>query len=565
MKKSRYAKINIMQHNKQNKIACIWGATGGLGRAFSAECAGRGYDLCLLGRDAGRLYVLRDGLKRQYGVEISARAIELTDANARALWFKEAPPVSLFVLNAGVDYEGEFASLNRQQVLDMLRLNMEAAADAMHAVLAAHKEGYPLHIIIVCSMNAYYAIPYKAVYGATKAFLLHLARSLRRELAGRGVTITALCPSGIPSSEAYVKNIASHGVFGLITTKNTGFVAYKAVQKALRGKREYVPGGLNRVIRAVSALLPGGLLSAMLGGHFLAAQRKNDEAQQIEQSTEKTNIARQDSKNGVSLTGKIFVITDAVSGLGLDIAREIAARGGSVIGVGGDKSCCESAEAQVRGAEYVCADLSTTQGVRTLAQNIMQLVLRRGCEVAGIIHNAGTYTDWCMTTNEGYERQFAVNYLAGFLLSRELLPLLERSGGCFLAVSLGSRCGVRIHWEDVMLRRRYSGLEAYRQSKLALVMLCNYMNSRQGVRFLAVDSAPVCAEAGPKSVHWPARLMRDRGVTDGKQVVDLLERLPQSSAVYCKNAVEKRFESHVPDMQQCERLYALSCKLTEEP
>src|ERR671918_2260335 len=72
-------------------------------------------------------------------------------------------------------------------------------------------------------------------------------------------------------------------------------------------------------------------------------------------------------------------------------------------------------------------------------------------------------------SRDGYELRFAVNYLAGYLLTRRLLTLLERSAPSRI-VNVASAGQAPIDFDDVMLERRYSGVQAYAQSKLALVM-----------------------------------------------------------------------------------------------
>jgi NAD(P)-dependent dehydrogenase (short-subunit alcohol dehydrogenase family) len=74
-----------------------------------------------------------------------------------------------------------------------------------------------------------------------------------------------------------------------------------------------------------------------------------------------------------------------------------------------------------------------------------------------------------MESRDGYELRFAVNYLAGYLLTRSLLPLLERSAPARI-VSVSSAGQAPIDFDDVMLGRHYDGVQAYCQSKLAQIM-----------------------------------------------------------------------------------------------
>ena len=110
----------------------ITGTTGGLGTAFSAECASRGYDLLLTD-------MVKDGaefsgtLAKKYGVRVKYKTCNLTSEVDRTALFKtlEAEGICLWGLinNAGMGYQGAFQSLTRQKVLQVIRLNAESAID----------------------------------------------------------------------------------------------------------------------------------------------------------------------------------------------------------------------------------------------------------------------------------------------------------------------------------------------------------------------------------------------------------------------------------------------------
>lgn len=181
------------------------------------------------------------------------------------------------------------------------------------------------------------------------------------------------------------------------------------------------------------------------------------------------------------------VITGATSAIGLETARQLAAHGFEVIGLGGLPSECREAEERVRGsgrrpARVIPADLSSLGGVRTAAGRVRgELSADR---VDRLIHAAATVSSRYVGTEDGFELQFASNYLAAFLLTRELWPALVRPRGArVITVSSRSHGKAEIGWADPMLRRRYSGLRAYRQSKLALVLFTLELNRRVAKRF----------------------------------------------------------------------------------
>ena len=127
-----------------------------------------------------------------------------------------------------------------------------------------------------------------------------------------------------------------------------------------------------------------------------------------------------------------------------------------------------SSESQQGGdARFLVADLSSLAEVRSLAD----AVRREGDGLDALVNNAGIGTSGARRelSADGFELRFAVNYLAGFLLTRLLLPMLtsQISARIVNVSSAGQRA---IDFSDVMLARGYSGVRAYCQSKLAQIL-----------------------------------------------------------------------------------------------
>jgi NAD(P)-dependent dehydrogenase (short-subunit alcohol dehydrogenase family) len=150
----------------------------------------------------------------------------------------------------------------------------------------------------------------------------------------------------------------------------------------------------------------------------------------------------------VTLT-RTVLITGATDGLGRALASALAADGARVVAHG-----------------RADADLASLDEVRALARRIE----REHERLDVLVNNAGIGTAGPREeSRDGYELRFAVNYLAGFLLTRMLVPLLVRSAPARV-VNVASAGQAPIDFDDVMLERSYSGVQAYCQSKLAQVM-----------------------------------------------------------------------------------------------
>ncbi|GAC1040017.1 SDR family NAD(P)-dependent oxidoreductase [Rhizobium sp. No.120] len=175
----------------------------------------------------------------------------------------------------------------------------------------------------------------------------------------------------------------------------------------------------------------------------------------------------------MDMSGKTVLITGSTDGVGRRVAERLAAAGATMIVHGRDKTRAEELISRIRDkggkAAYYLADLSSLKEVRTLADAIERDYDRLDV----LINNAGIGTGSASTgrqvSQDGYELRFAVNYLAGFLLTRRLLPLLKASTPARI-VNVSSAGQQAIDFSDVLLTRGYSGVRAYCQSKLAQIM-----------------------------------------------------------------------------------------------
>lgn len=259
-------------------VVLITGATGGLGKAFAAECAARGWDLFLTDLDNGGLNTLAEGLRRQYGVEARYYACDLVEQAARdALWseINRLGLVFFFLFNvAGIGCEGPFKRQSSKELHALLRLNIEAVVDTTQRVLQFRDSSRRLHIVNVSSLAGFYPMPTKAVYAASKRFLIDFSLALREELSSDGVSVTVLCPAGLPTHQASIRRITSQGLAGRLTTVNVGKVAARTIDLALAGKALYIPGFINRILRFLSGFIPAPLLAALIGRRWRAIGEK---------------------------------------------------------------------------------------------------------------------------------------------------------------------------------------------------------------------------------------------------------------------------------------------------
>ena len=173
---------------------------------------------------------------------------------------------------------------------------------------------------------------------------------------------------------------------------------------------------------------------------------------------------------------QVALVTGSTDGLGRAVALSLAASGFEVLIHGRDSKrgseLVRQIAAQGGSAAFYRADLASLAEVRALADTV------RGAHerLHLLINNAGIGTGDGgrpaprQTSADGHELRFAVNYLAGYLLTRLLLPALVH-GAPARIVNVASAGQYPLDFDNLMLARAYSGMRAYAQSKLAQVML----------------------------------------------------------------------------------------------
>jgi short-subunit dehydrogenase len=259
-------------------VYLITGAAGGLGKAFAAECAARGWDLFLTDLDDDRLQLLARGLERTYGVEVASHASDLTNPASRSELFEtfrtEGWRFRGLINVAGLDHEGLFMERRREEITAILRLNVESTLITTHTLLGFRDQAITFRIINVSSLAAFFSMPVKATYAASKRFLLDFSLALRNELRDENVTVTVLCPAGMPTNEACITGIEAQGMMGQLTTADIGRVAYETMEAAQRGQAIVIPGSLNRMMRWAGGLIPAASVAELIGARWRAARQR---------------------------------------------------------------------------------------------------------------------------------------------------------------------------------------------------------------------------------------------------------------------------------------------------
>jgi NAD(P)-dependent dehydrogenase (short-subunit alcohol dehydrogenase family) len=258
------------------------------------------------------------------------------------------------------------------------------------------------------------------------------------------------------------------------------------------------------------------------------------------------------------LEGRTVLVTGATNGIGRVTARELARAGARVLLVARDASrgaaaAREIREVSERDPDVLVADLSSRAEVLGLAREVRD----RTGSLDVLVNNAGAIFGAREVSADGVEMTFALNHLAYFLLTLELVDLLVSTPGARVVnVSSSAHERARIDWDDLQGERAYSGWKAYGQSKLANLLFTRELARRLSARDVAVNAvhpgavatgwgrnlpgilsrvialgAPFLRspEKGARTTLHVATSPRVRGVT-GKYFSDCRERTPSPAA-----------------------------------
>jgi len=243
--------------------ALVTGATSGIGYAFCGELAERGNDLVIVARRRAKLENVSDELRARHSINVEILAVDLSKrTQLRRVADRLADrdrPIDLLVNNAGL--------VMRKSLLDGDLADEEAMLDVLcRAVLVlSHTGALSMRdrgrgaIINVSSVAGFVPM---GTYAAAKAWTTVFTETLAHELAGTGVSATALCP-GFTRTELHER--ADHDVSRLPKALwlDADWLVRACLEDVKAGKVLSVPGVQYKVIAGVGQLVPHGLLRAI--------------------------------------------------------------------------------------------------------------------------------------------------------------------------------------------------------------------------------------------------------------------------------------------------------------
>lgn len=257
-------------------VALVTGASSGIGFHYAQELSKRGYSVLMvsnqkkelsekamvISQNTGAIYLEPDALGNFTGNEkwVSTHYADLSKQEAAQELFDfcngEGLDVEILVNNAGIFIFNDIADCSRQRIDLILKLHVYTVT--MLCRLFGEKMAERGHgfILNMSSLAAHTPFPGISLYSATKSYLRNMSMALRLELKEKGVNVLTVSPGAVATDlYSLPRNLQRLGVRIKVIYRPEK-LAQKALEKLFKGKREFVPGFVNRFFKPLYALLP---------------------------------------------------------------------------------------------------------------------------------------------------------------------------------------------------------------------------------------------------------------------------------------------------------------------
>lgn len=231
--------------------AIITGASNGIGLELAKIHASKGGDLVLVARSKTKLDELKTELENQYKISVLNIPKDLSLPDAAKEIYDETTRLNIqvdyLINNAGFGEYGMFSETNWEKEQQMINLNIAALTQFTKLYLRDMIKRQSGKIMNVASVAAFQPGPAMAVYCATKAYVLHFSEAVSREVRGKGITVTALCPGATKTGFQELGGIGESKIFknkNLPTAKEVAGYGYVSMLKgktvAIHGLKNYL-------------------------------------------------------------------------------------------------------------------------------------------------------------------------------------------------------------------------------------------------------------------------------------------------------------------------------------
>ena len=240
------------------------------------------------------------------------------------------------------------------------------------------------------------------------------------------------------------------------------------------------------------------------------------------------------------MDNKLAIVTGANSGMGMATVEALSDEGAKVIMLcrsekRGKEALQKLSEKKDRQLELMLCDLGDYDSIRSFVSQVKEKYKK----IDVLVNNAGFISLDRQETKEGLERQFGINHIGHFLLTTELISMMDK-GSRIVNVASGAHKTGKIHFDDINLTKGYNVIKGYSQSKLANVLFTRELARRLKDKGITVN----CCHPGAVATN----IGIDRETGFGKTITGLLKPFFQTPAEGARTAIFLATDDSVKDI-----------------
>lgn len=244
--------------------ALVTGASSGIGYAYAAEMASRGFNVVIVSNEEQAIAEKAEILKQTYHVEIIPLYRDLAIPEAAEELYKTCQEMNLeievLINNAGMFYFDEITRVKDKVNAKMLYLHVNTPTMLCYYFGNDMKKRRHGYILNMSSMSAWIPYPGIGIYASTKRYLKNFSRALRSELLDYNVSVTTICPGAVATNLYNLQDNLKQLAIRLGIMMRPEQLAKKGVKAMFKRRSMRLPGLINKIAVPLLLLLPHGLV-----------------------------------------------------------------------------------------------------------------------------------------------------------------------------------------------------------------------------------------------------------------------------------------------------------------
>ncbi|MBD5292488.1 MAG: SDR family NAD(P)-dependent oxidoreductase [Bacteroides sp.] len=244
----------------RGKVAVVTGASGGIGLEFCKTLAERGATLLMVSNDDGPLHKAAAIINDVYGVPAYPMTLDLCDPAATDRIWSYLGNLSLdpyiLINNAGIFSFAPVTEIPDRKLETFVDLHVRAATMLSTRFASYFRRRGSGYILNMSSMSCWMPMPGLAMYAATKAYIRVFTRALHYEMRDYGVNVMVACPGGIATDLFGLPDNLKKLALRLHAIQRPDVFARRAVDRLMRGRKQYINGFINRMAIFFIGIMP---------------------------------------------------------------------------------------------------------------------------------------------------------------------------------------------------------------------------------------------------------------------------------------------------------------------